>query len=253
MKLGNERNGSRPEAGFGFTLIELLVVIAIIGILASLLLPALGAAKRKARSIKCLSNMRQWGLGISMYMDSHRDEFPYEGNFSGDIDKGKNRDAWFNSVTRYLDQPKLFILYTNGAPPMPRDGSVFSCPETVTKPGDVQPTLSLPFFMYGFNNRMDPNDTQAGRNNRTFFRDQAVQPSLTVMFTENSEGQLPSVSGRSTPGRHGGAANLVFVDGHAELVVTNLFRRTLDEDRDSNEEWSVPRDVYWYPYKGAPR
>lgn len=59
-----------------FTLIELLVVIAIIAILASLLMPALSTAKRSARSIKCISNLKQVGVALTLYADDNEGHCP---------------------------------------------------------------------------------------------------------------------------------------------------------------------------------
>src|SRR5690606_5078172 len=66
-----ERHG-RPA----FTLLEMLVVIAIIGILAGLLLPALGRSKGRARSTVCVSNLRQLGIAARVYADENEDRLP---------------------------------------------------------------------------------------------------------------------------------------------------------------------------------
>jgi prepilin-type N-terminal cleavage/methylation domain-containing protein/prepilin-type processing-associated H-X9-DG protein len=93
----------RPRASrlaSGFTLIELLVVIAIIAILAAILFPVFAQAREKARSISCLNNTKQLGLGIMQYVQDYDETYPM-GGFSIYTAPDVNVNRWYKAISPY--------------------------------------------------------------------------------------------------------------------------------------------------------
>jgi prepilin-type N-terminal cleavage/methylation domain-containing protein/prepilin-type processing-associated H-X9-DG protein len=128
-----------PPAARGFTLIELLVVIAVIAVLIGVLLPALGAARNTARGTLCLSNLRQLGIGWSMYADDQKDTMlPLRPpDLGGGTANAANHYEVGNGLKyrpRWIATMGLYVGLTPFGEPSTADvrqdylGKVYSCP-----------------------------------------------------------------------------------------------------------------------------
>jgi prepilin-type N-terminal cleavage/methylation domain-containing protein/prepilin-type processing-associated H-X9-DG protein len=192
----------------GFTLIELLVVIAIIAILAAILFPVFAQAREKARATTCLSNMKQLGTGIRMYLDDYDGGYPF---------------SWYAQPQYGFD----VAIY-----PYIKNLQIYECPSNKLLPswwagykaygGIDKPGIPRSYAMNG--------DVSTDTRTAPVFEASIPEPATTIVLMETSANKYKNtrapdhetyVGTRNDVCEHvpfhihQGGANYTFCDGHA--------------------------------------
>lgn len=123
---GRNMNRRASCASHGFTLIELLVVIAIIAILAAILFPVFAQAREKARSISCLSNLKQIGLATQMYVQDNDERLFFFAKHPGENEShtgaiiadeaNLNPVRWWNALMPYMKNSPILVCPSDSEP-----------------------------------------------------------------------------------------------------------------------------------------
>ena len=231
MSLNRAKNKKRA-----FTLIELLVVIAIIALLLSILMPALGAAKKHAYAVVCLSNQKQIGMAANLYANEYKERIP-----RGDASLTM---VWFTLFLPYIGQDSEITDY--------RQVKVYKCkafPKTGSGIDDVsnsKQTIGYVVNALDFASSSDPDGSETSVPTKiTRFRspgtiaylaDNEAAPWRPVLedisnpdrgrfdFFKKEHLPMSDTENDVTDGRriaqdrHSGGCNLLFFDWHAEKM-----------------------------------
>ena len=214
-----------PTRPGGFTLIELLVVVAIIGILTSMLLPSLAAAKGSAQRIACLNHEKQLGLALHLYAGDHAGKFPPR----------LLTNRWCTTLRPYYQDLKILKCPVDSG----AKGST-NIPGTGDRVAEFAPRT---YIINGFNDfyrrrvgaAQMPEFRTQGNGEVVIGENDIPEPSQTITFGERDSARvthfhmdfdaLDDLSalhqnrhGTSIKTGRGGGSNYAMVDGHVEFL-----------------------------------
>jgi prepilin-type processing-associated H-X9-DG protein/prepilin-type N-terminal cleavage/methylation domain-containing protein len=227
----------RPAKHPAFTLVELLVVIGIIAVLIAILLPALNKARSSAKSLQCLSNLRQLGQATAMYTAQHKGWMPYPTTTLGE------ELLWFNALDPFLQSMNQAANNRTGVAAGRNYKDYKQCEVYQSFEGDktsgAQSTTKEFSRTYKMNSMLRHNNpysqakvTEIPRSSEFVY----IGDSISMDFTGPIENQwengqfsmeVNDITQANPALRHSGGANILFVDGHAENVVLKTITKNL--------------------------
>jgi prepilin-type N-terminal cleavage/methylation domain-containing protein len=210
-----------------FTLIELLVVIAIIGILASMILPALSKAKGKALRISCVNNLRQNGLALRMWADDNEGRFPWRLPVSSGGSQGET-EAWksFSLIRSEISTPRVFRC--------PSDGEREKANDWTTAPGfgfEAMKNTALSYFIGTDADESLPGVHVAGDRNLTGIDGQNCESAQLVGIATLLEQSTARWQGNI----HNDSGNMLMGDSSVQQLSMGGLKRHLSSTGDPNQ------------------
>ncbi len=186
----SRKTGRAGQQHRNFTLIELLVVVAIIAILAGMLLPALNAARQKAYDVQCRSNIKQIGVGFTMYTPDYKEYYP-----TNYIAQG----SYVKLLYTYVTGKKNDFIKTGDT--NVKD-NVWWCPNRlskVTKKGDWTDNyiFSVNSIPYGYNSNV-----AMWSSTNVKKASQVRSPSSLLLVGESLNGDVAYTSAQADTGRY---------------------------------------------------